>query len=678
MASVTSSNRLTGLATGLDIDSIIKTQMSVYENKVNSVIQKKDVLEIKQKLYRDILTETRDFYNKYLDPLSKDSLLMSSAYKTVKFTSSNENIVSVSCNSEAKVGSYTVTGTKATAAKITITDNIKAGEKLVINGEEFTLKGSSENEMAKNLNSDLKSAGLKVEVKYTNFASNVEGSDKNKSGLIIESTVLGKDSKLTVGGNVKIGTTVEGEDSRKATVTGLTIDDLKKVNGEITVGDTNIKITNIDGTNEEIIQEINSKLGVNFDAKYDEDGKITFEYKGSEVTGIEDPKIKFGDKASVFKDGSAATNNTTTISKDVLQGLSKININGVNISIEGNDIWTEDDWNNVLSSSGVDAKISGDNIILTSKTEGMAGNISVEKDSGRTFIEADPGKDANIIIKDSNGGVYTHTGTSNTITLDGVTFKINGDIPSEGITITGKTDVTEAKDKIVNFINDYNTLIKNLNTSINTKHDRDYVPLTSDQKEAMTEKEIELWEKKVQEGQLYRDSDLSRIASSLKQTMRTVMSGTGLNLEKIGIKPVSDYTGNNNGTFTIDEDKLTSALENDIDGVMNLFIGKPDANSTESQYTSNTGIIQQLKDTLYKEVMKSDSSLSKKVGIEGTSTFTNNTLTKNISDYETKIKQMQSDLARKEQLLYSKYANLETIMNQYNSQQSYLTSYLGS
>lgn len=508
-----SSNRLTGLATGLDIDSMVKTEMKAYQSKVDSATQQKDVVEIKQKLYRDILSDTRTFYNKYLDPLSKDSLIMSSAYTTVKFTSSDESLVSVTASADAVTDSYTITGKLATAAQTEFTGIIKADEKIVINGKEFTMKGTSETEIAKNLNDDLKTAGLDVKVKYTKFGGTVSAdttNDNNKNALIIQSTVLGEKSEL-------------------------------KVNED---------------------------------------------------------------------------------------------------------------------------KFSGEN--------------------------------ARIVIKNSSGGVYTHIGDSNTVSLDGVTFKFNGTLPTtedKAIAITGKTDVSDSKNKIVNFINDYNTLIEKLNKTVNTKHSRDYKPLTSDQKSAMSDKEIELWNTKVEEGQLYKDSDLTRITSALKEAMRTVMSGTGirgLSLEAIGIKPVKDYTGNKNGTFSIDESTLTEALENDKSSVMKLFITEPptalkDDDKKDSikveQYKKDyekTGVFYKIKDELNKEVVRSDSILSKKVGIVGTSTFNNNTLTKSISDYETKISQMKTEMTRREQLLYSKYANLENIMNKYNSQQSYLSSYIGS
>lgn len=685
--STTSANRLTGLATGLDIDSMIKTQMSAYESKVNSVIQQKDVVEIRQKLYRDILSDTRNFYNKYLDPLSKDSILLSSAYKSVKFTSSDDSIVSVTSNAEAKVDSYTVTGKVATAAKAKFDGKIEVDEKIVINGKEFTMKGENPTEIAKNLNNDLKTAGLDVQVKYTKFAG-TESTDvsNNKDALIIESTVLGEKSNLEVNGNVSIGSTVQGIDGAKATLTGISINDIKNALGNISIGSTPINL-DISKTDAEILSELNNKLSANssqFTASVDTYGNITFTAK-TNGSSIAEPAIDVGGKKGAFKQGLDATITTTTIESKDLNESNSIKINDKTIISNDKKLseLSTDEWNQLLADSGVSgvsAELKAGKIVFTATGSGKDKDVNISLPSDKTSVAVTKGEDARIIVKNSSGGVYTHTGGSNTVTLDGVTFKFNGTLPTDedkAIKIIGKVDVTETKDKIVSFINDYNTLMEKLNKTVNTKHDRDYVPLTSEQKEQMSDKEIELWEAKVENGQLYKDSDITRIMNSMKQTMRTVMSSSGFKLKDMGITPVEDYSGSKNGTFTIDEDKLTEALENNMDDVLNLFTSNPKI-TTDTNGTTNKGILYQLKDTLYSEVMKSDSILSKKVGIEGTSTFTNNTLTKNISDYETKIKKMQKDLATREQSLYSKYATLETIMNKYNSQQSYLTSYLGN
>ena len=233
--------------------------------------------------------------------------------------------------------------------------------------------------------------------------------------------------------------------------------------------------------------------------------------------------------------------------------------------------------------------------------------------------------------------------------------------------MTGKTDITSTKDNIVKFINDYNTIIVKLNTLTSEKRNRDYMPLTSDQKAEMSEKEIELWEKKVKEGQLSRDSDLTRIANQMKKAMSTLVSGVNGSLEKFGIKSVSDYSGNNNGTFSIDESKLNEALTNNIEDVKNIFISNGSNNSEK-------GVIYRLKEILDNETQKSSSSLLQKAGMEGSATASNNTLSRKITTYEKKIKELESNFSRRQQALYSKYATLETMMNKLNTQMSSLSS----
>ena len=258
---------------------------------------------------------------------------------------------------------------------------------------------------------------------------------------------------------------------------------------------------------------------------------------------------------------------------------------------------------------------------------------------------------------------------SNSITLDGVTFKFNN-VTSE-VNITSKTDVTKAKDNIVKFVNDYNTLMEKLNTLISEKRDSSYMPLTNAQKEEMSEKEIELWEKKVKVGQLSRDSDLTRIRNAMKTAMSSLVGSSGQSLKSFGITAVTDYSGTKNGTFSIDEDKLTKALENNPEDVMKVFINNSDD-------ASEKGVLQQLKSIFDKETQNSTGSLLKKAGIEGSATASNNTLSRRIAQYETKISRMETLFATKQQALYSKYARLETLMNNLNNQSSSLTSMFSS
>lgn len=677
--------RITGLATGMDIDQIIKDTMSPYRIKIQQQKQQKDILEIKQQLYRDVIKESRELYNKYFDVAKTDSLLFSKNWSTVKFQSSNENVLTVTGGSDVKPGNYTVTGNTATAAKAIVTEGLDVGNSIAINGKEFTLQGDTSKARAENLNKELKAAGINVSVRYSDFAGTEAG---NQSGFIFESTVLGKDSTFTLGGTSSlVGTIVDGINATAATVTGFTVQDLKDANGEINI---NGEIVTIDITpenvNEDIEKLLQSKLkDKKLTAEIDDSGNITF---SSTVLGskVEDPNIKISSNTGIFTSGIDATYTTNVLDKDLIDGKT-ISINGKAFKVDFSQAESgkeEEYLNNLLKEQNVTvtAVIGADNnITLTSKIAGEAGKVDtgILDTSSAGIKMPSQGTDAEIVVKDDKGGVYTHSGTSNTVILDGMTFKFTGKIPADGISVNGKNDVTAVKDKVINFINDYNKLMEQLNTLTTEKRNKNYMPLTDEQKKELSESEIKLWDEKVKQGQLYKDSDVSRIANAMKSAMRGLVSGVDGNLEKFGIKPVADYQGSKNGTFTIDETKLTETLENNSEEIMKFFTSVPpevEGMSDQEKY-NRTGVAQRLKSILYNETVTVSSSLIKKAGIEGSASISNNELTKSIGKYERKMEDMEKDFIRREQQLYSKWATIESMMNKLNSQQSNLMSQLG-
>lgn len=679
--------RITGLASGLDMDEILKNSMKPYRIKIDKKGQGKEILEIKQKLYREVIKDSRELYNKYFDVTNSKSLLLSKNWSSVKFTSSNENLVSVTGTGDAKADNYTITGKVAKANQISISSGIEENDKLVVNGKEFILKGDTAKERANNLNNELKAAGINVSVKYTDFAAT---SGANKSGFVFESTVLGKDNNFTIGGTFSDnkGTVVKGIDATASTITSnsFTVDALKAADGKIKIGDKEIQLSSdiLDDPgldNSDIEKALQNELkDSKLTAEIDENGNIIFKTTalGSK---IEDPKISINGVQGTFTPGIDATHTTNTLELSEIAD-NKITINGSLVDLTGKN--SEDEVVNHLNkilkeqNLGVTASIKDGKVLLTSNVAGSKPDINL-KIAGNDIQLASGGEYAEITIKNSKGGVYTHSGLTNSLTLDGVNFKFTGDIPSEGVTVNGKQDATGVKDNLVKFLNDYNNLIEKLNTLTTDKRNRNFDPLTADQKKEMSADEIKLWNEKVEKGQLSRDSDLTRISNSLKQAMRGLVDGTELNLEKIGINPALDYQGTKNGTFTIDEDKLTKALEENSEEIMNMFIKSEPKDETLSagQKYAKTGLMQRIKSILYNETVTVASPLLKKAGIEGSLTAVNNDLTKSIKQYEQKMADMEKGFLKREQALYSKYAKLETIMNKYNSQQSYLMQQLG-
>ena len=308
--------RITGLATGLDMDEVIKESMRPYRVKIQQQQQQKEIVEIKQKLYRDVLKDSREFYNKYFDVSKSDSIVLSKNWSTIKFESSDSNVVSVSANSEATNKNFTIKGSSATSTKATLTEGIGEGDKIVVDGKEFTLSGSTDRERVSNLNKELQKAGIKVSVSYTDFAGNVDG--ENKKGLVFESTVLGEKGTFTLGGSVQSVNIeeVKGSNATEAKFTGITIKNIRD-SKEIKIGDKVISL-NLDSskeyTKDELISELNKKLEeekIDFRAKVDEGEKVTLaSTKSGELADLPTLEMTLDDNSIVngtFENGRNAT-----------------------------------------------------------------------------------------------------------------------------------------------------------------------------------------------------------------------------------------------------------------------------------------------------------------------------------------------------------------------------------
>ena len=358
--------------------------------------------------------------------------------------------------------------------------------------------------------------------------------------------------------------------------------------------------------------------------------------------------------------------------KEVTIDLSSIVNSGKSDADKNKDLVSA--LNNNLSSLGLKAvysEVSG-GVILKTENTGKEQSFTIKDSANNINIQAN-GVDCEYTISSStSGGERTFTSANNSVTLDGINFTFTSET-TEAVTISGKTDVSSTVDKIKDFFNDFNTLITNLQTMLTEKHDRNYAPLTEDQKSQMKDSEITKWEEKVRQGQLHNDSLISNFVNNLKSA---ITSNTA-ELKKIGITTKKEY-GVKAGTVEIDEEKLRKALETDPEGVMKLFTAaeesKVNAEGKSEKVSGTGGVFTRIKNTLYDNAKSTTkSAIIKKAG-----TATNNsnsTITKQINSYAKTISEMQTILKRKEQKLYSKYARLETAMNRYNNQLSNLQSY---
>lgn len=687
----TRATNLTGL---IDIDSLVEANLLRQKTKLNTAIQDKKIQEYKQQQYREITTKADTFYNKYCDILSGNGLfgLNTNAYNIIKYTSSNSNAVTAIGDTNAKAINYKVNVEQvATSAKCEIAKStLKKDNVLRINGETFTLRGENEKEIVKNLNSDLTNKGVGVTATYSDFV------DSGNGGLLLETTEKGASAVLNIGKasgtqSITVNNPTSGtyKETDKMDISKLADGDKLDVNGE--------RILLRGNTNEErvanLISDINNnstlkdKIQVNTADIDDGSGNVITGIRfSSKIAGTsgEDLNIKVPDGTGQEPTISYYTINNATVEEPGYATSDEINltslggktlvINKTEINIPENA--TLDDINNALSSTEVIAIDSGDGKIkLQSKTRGDAGKFTSEivsglsnASNGSALGQVQKGLSAKFTITDMNTGTKIKRGydgenyDSNEIKLDGVTFNFT-DKTDGDVTLTGKKDATELTDKIVEFINDYNDLLGTINTKLYEEYDKSYKPLTDDDKEGLTDSEIQKLEEKAQTGLLRNDRYLTEFADSMKNTMTKMLEGSGISIEKLGIKPVNDYTSQN-GLFTVPTDttELAETIAANIDEVKKLF-------------SSTDGIFSSLGKNLKDNAVGSTSKIGQYAGIANTSSATNSVMSKDIAERKTSIANMQTMLQEKENNLYTKYSKLESSLASLQSQQSTLSSY---
>lgn len=452
---------------------------------------------------------------------------------------------------------------------------------------------------------------------------------------------------------------------------------------------------------------INSQFGEGKIVVSGADGKLSFttregveslalnnSQKNTEVVGYlgfssgDSNKLSMSDTMSKIS-GKLRTGSSIDGIKFDADGKLKLTINNVSIDINETDTLAMVIEKVNSSGAGVTLSYSSftDKFTLMSKSTG-AGTITLD-DNGSNFFKnirietIEAGTDA---VFELDGLLATRR--TNTFTVDGVTYNLLGvTAKDEEVTINLQQDVDAIYNSIKEFIDKYNEILDTINKKLSEEYDRSYQPLTSDQKEEMTEDEIKKWEEKAKTGLLRNDSTLETLVSTLRRAMYDAIDGVSGGLYSIGITSGS-YV--DKGKLIIDEQKLREAIRNNPDKVMNIFAKESsisysadlDGKSRSTRY-SESGIINRIEDILKDYVRTTRDAngrkgiLLEKAGIVGDVSEINNTIYREIAEYDEEIKRLIDLLTEKENSYYLKYAAMERALAQMSSQSSWLSSLSG-
>ena len=324
---------------------------------------------------------------------------------------------------------------------------------------------------------------------------------------------------------------------------------------------------------------------------------------------------------------------------------------------------------------------SANKFVLSSNEKGKGREISLgadpdKKDDAANLIfggVSQDGTDGEMSIL-YNGVQTTITSSSNTFSIDGLdiratnTFNTGSATAEGGVSFTASADTEKVTETVKKFIEAYNAMIDEVRTQATTRPDSNYKPLTEDQKNEMNENSIKNWENKAKEGILYNSSALKDLDNATQGIFSSMMmNGVSYDdLEKIGISFSDDYTAG--GKIVFDEEKFKTAMDSDPEKVSDLFTG-------------THGIVNTIDSTLStyatRYASKNGNSygvLIEEAGSEKLSlTLTNNSIYKELKDMQETITNLQSQLSTEQDRYISQFTQMERLINQMNSQSSYLS-----
>lgn len=278
------------------------------------------------------------------------------------------------------------------------------------------------------------------------------------------------------------------------------------------------------------------------------------------------------------------------------------------------------------------------------------------------------GKDAKIVLND-----IEYTGSSNQFSINGLMITaqaVTGTGDANAITITTQSDVQGMYDKIKDFLTQYNSLINEITSLYNADSAKGYEPLTDEEKDAMSDTEVEKWEDKIKASLLRRDDSLESIMNTMTSAMSKgyEINGKKYYLSTFGIKTLGylNAAENEQNAYHIDGDEDDASVSGNSDKLMAALTEDPD---------SVIEFMQQLTNGLYESVGKKmqTSTLSSVYKV-----YNDKEMASEYSDYTDLIKKWEQKLQDQEDYYYNKFSAMETALSKLQSQTSSMSNLFGS
>lgn len=670
--------RMTGLISGLDTETLITQMISGHKTKVENAQKEQTKLKWKKEAWSSLNTKLYSFYTGALSNFKSVG-----TYKAKKVESTDDSKVKVTSSNSAVNGVHTLS--------------------------------------VKQLASSAYLTGASLQNKAFNTTSYVAAENAHVKLSDLKDS-KGYDLELD-GKSFEISYKTTGPDGQEATVT-------KTITAQ--AGSDGTLQSVIDNMNQSLADE-GINMTVNYNAAkgaLEFVNNTAQEVKGADgtVTGYEggiDYTLKTADDDAakalgISKDGVTVSQKKSDAGENILTMSSAFHVKTVSdtaAAVTGStkltDMGIADGTTYTMTvGSGSDAKTYTYTIDQTTTLKSLAAQFSkmgvaasYDEKQGRFFVNsaesgaaydftltadnADAvsklGLDAASATKvDAADAIVVYNGatfqqSSNNFSLNGLNFTVNdvttakdeqGNIKDNPIRMTVSTDTDTIYKAVKDFVKEYNSLIKEMNTLYNADRAKDYEPLTSDEKENMSEKEIEEWEQKIKDSLLRRDDKLSSLTSSMRTTLNKSVEYTNTNGEtkRYSLASFGINTGrwNEYGQLHINGD-LDDADYKDYDDKLRAAIEE------------DPGALIQTLSTLGGELYTNFQKAMKSSDYSSALTFYDDKqMDIEISSYDDKIKKLQEKMNDVEDRYYKQFAAMESALAKLQSSQSSLSSLFGT
>ena len=682
--------RVTGMYSGLDTESIIQELVAAKQTKVDDAKKAQTKVEWTQDAWADLNTKIKKLYTgtlsnlRYESNFSKKTTIVSDSNVADVVTGDTAmlSVQSLKVKQLAKTGYLTgaeiktADGEKATSGTLLTDLGITAGSSFTINvgGKETTITIDDKTTIA-SLTNKLTAAGVKV-----NF-------DTNNQRFFIGADGSGKDADFTI-------TALDDNGTDALSKLGILVyDDTSKAVYQKYADmqtDTNARNAAIESRVNELLKSYTSEkkslqsdiealqakqdaLVEAFEEEYvGEDG--TFDITNADERNARKAEIneKIELLTSQLEDDTLTEDDKAAMQAELnkLEGeLSYIDGYDANekaISEKQDRIDVLDrDYLNDDGTAGTELRLEAENDVQKKIDQAVSvidNWTDLEKGTGAVKIA---GQDAVIEL---NGATFNST--DNTFEINGLTITCKEETGAREVTLTTQTDTSGIYDMIKNFITEYSSLINEMDKLYNAESSSGYEPLTDEEKEAMSESEIEKWEAKIKDSLLRRDSNLSTISSAFKEIMASgfEVNGKKMYLFDFGIETAGYFNAadNEKNAYHIYGDEDDDVYASETNKLKAMISSDPDAVAS---------FFSQLSRSLYSKITEMTSSV-KDYRSYG-NVYDDLKLKADYDDYTTKIADLEEKLQDYEDKWYSKFAAMETALAKMQSNSSAITSLLG-